>query len=150
MNAHPEVALDLGGPLGRAASDAKLDRYAAAFDRYGFCRWVLEHRDGTFLGCVGVMPAGPDHPLGAHREIGWRLVRHAWGRGYATEAARAALDDAFTRVGLREIFAYTAPENLRSRAVMARLNLRRNPSLDFTADYDGIGTWRGLVWQARA
>jgi RimJ/RimL family protein N-acetyltransferase len=148
MNADPEVMLDLGGPICRADSDAKLDRYAAAFHEHGFCRWAVDSRGGDFLGYAGVMPSGPDHPLGPHFEIGWRLMRNAWGHGYATEAARAALNDAFGRVGLREVVAYTAPDNLRSQAVMDRLRLLRVPSRDFTADYGGGRAWSGLVWVA--
>jgi len=150
MNSDPEVMLDLGGPIDRAASDAKLDRYAAAFGRYGFCRWALESREENFLGYTGVMPSHEDHPLGPHFEIGWRLVRSSWGHGYATEAARAALHDVFARVGLREVFAYTSPDNVKSQAVMARLRLQRDPSHDFTADYGRGVAWRGLVWVARA
>ena len=149
MHAHLEVMLDLGGPIGRVASDAKLDRYAAAFNRHGFCRWAVESRDGDFLGYAGVMPSPKDHPLGPHFDIGWRLVRRAWSHGYATEAARAALHDAFARVGLGEVVAYTAPDNLRSLAVMDRLRLQREPSRDFTAHYDSVGAWHGLVWVAR-
>lgn len=147
MNADPEVMFDLGGPISRAASDAKLNRYAAAFRQHGFGRWAVDSRAGDFLGYAGVMPSRPDHPLGPHFEIGWRLMRNARGHGYATEAARAALSDAFGRVGLREVVAYTAPDNLRSQAVMDRLQLQRIPSRDFTADYGG-GAWSGLVWVA--
>jgi RimJ/RimL family protein N-acetyltransferase len=150
MNADPEVMLDQGGPLSREKSDAKLDRYAAAFVSYGFCRWVTEARDGEFLGYAGIMPSPSEHPLGPHFEIGWRLVRRAWGHGYATEAAGAALKDAFDRAGLVEVLAYTSPDNLRSQAVMARLRLRRDPARDFTADYNGLRAWRGLVWVAAA
>lgn len=149
MHAHPEVTLDYGGPLNRAESDAKLDRYAAAFDQCGFCRWAIESPDGEFLGYAGIMPSGPAHPIGAHTDIGWRLVRSAWGNGYATEAAQAALQDAFTRVGLAEVLSYTAPDNLRSQAVMTRLGLQRDPSRDFTVNYD-FGEWQGLVWVARS
>jgi len=148
MNADTEVMLDLGGPISRADSDAKLDRYAAAFHQHGFCRWAVDSRGGDFLGYARVMPSGPDHPLGPHFEIGWRLMRNAWGHSYATEAARAALDDAFGRVGLREVVAYTAPDNLRSQAVMDRLRLQRVASRDFTFDYGG-GAWSGLVWVAQ-
>ena len=150
MNADPEVMLDLGGPISRAASDAKLDRFAAAFRQHGFCRWAVESRSGEFKGYAGVMPSLPDHPLGPHFEIGWRFRRSAWGNGYATEAARAALDDAFGRVGLKEVVAYTAPDNLRSQAVMDRLRMQRVPSRDFTLEYSGIGAWRGLVWVAQS
>jgi RimJ/RimL family protein N-acetyltransferase len=149
MHADPEVMHDYGGPISRKESDAKLDRYAMAYRQHGFCRWAVESREGAFLGYAGVMPSRPDHPIGSHVEIGWRLVRHAWGHGYATEAARAALNDAFLRIGLSEVVAYTAPDNLRSQAVMTRLQLERDPSRDFTADYDGVKAWRGLVWVAR-
>src|SRR5947209_5822174 len=148
LNSDPEVARDLGGPLSRAASDAKLDRYMAAFAQYGFCRWAIETRAEEFLGYAGVMPVRREHPLGPHDEVGWRLKRDAWGCGYASEAARAALDDAFARVGLTEVLSYTAPDNLRSQAVMQRLGLTREPSRDFVADYPATGAWRGLVWAA--
>jgi RimJ/RimL family protein N-acetyltransferase len=148
MNSGREVMGDLGGPLGRAASDAKLDRYAAAYNQHGFCRWVIEDRDGAFLGYCGVMPSHGDHPLGPHFEIGWRLVRTAWSCGFASEAARAALDDVFDRVTLAEVLSYTAPDNLRSQRVMERLGLRRDPARDFEVRYDNTGLWRGLVWVA--
>jgi len=150
LNADPEVARDLGGPLSRARSDTKLDRYVAAFDTHRFCRWAIEDRAGGFLGYAGVMPVASEHPLGVHHEIGWRLKRDAWGHGYASEAARAALDDIFARVGLTEVLSYTAPDNLRSQAVMERLGLKRDTTRDFVARYDGHPAWHGLVWAARA
>jgi RimJ/RimL family protein N-acetyltransferase len=147
LHAHPEVMLDAGGPLDREQSDAKFDRYVAVFDQYGFSRWVVETLEGEFLGYAGVMPSRPAHPLGPHAEIGWRLARSAWGHGYATEAAEAALHDVFTRCGLTEVLAYTSPDNLRSQAVMARLALRRDPSRDFR-EPDGLREWHGSVWVA--
>jgi RimJ/RimL family protein N-acetyltransferase len=149
MHADPEVMADQGGPIDQTKSDAKLDRYSAAYVEHGLSRWAVEDVDGAFLGYAGVMPRLiPDHPLGSHFEIGWRFMRRAWGRGYATESARAALEDAFRRVGLKEIVSYTSAANLRSQAVMARLNLRREPSRDFVAEYEGVGVWHGLVWVA--
>jgi RimJ/RimL family protein N-acetyltransferase len=149
LNSDLEVSRDLGGPLSRAASDAKLDRYIDAFKRLGFCRWAIDSRAGEFLGYAGVMPPRGDHPLNPHREVGWRLKRSAWGHGFATEAARAALDDVFVRVGLTEVLSYTAVDNVRSQAVMARLRLTRDPLRDFTANYEGVDAWHGLVWVAR-
>jgi RimJ/RimL family protein N-acetyltransferase len=148
LNADPEVSRDLGGPLDRAASDAKLDRYMAAFEQFGFCRWLVEDLDQQFLGYAGVMPSRPGHPLGPHFDIGWRLVRAAWGRGYATEAAKASLRDAFERVHLQEVLAYTSADNVRSQAVIRRLDMQRAASLDYSEPV-GKGTWRGLVWMAR-
>jgi RimJ/RimL family protein N-acetyltransferase len=147
LHAHPEVMSDLGGPLDRPQSDAKLDRYAAAFDRCGLTRWAVENREGNFLGYAGLMPSRPAHPLGPHFDIGWRLMRSAWGHGYATEAAAAALQDASARCGLTQVLAYAALDNVRSQAVMARLGLRRDPSRDFSEPYS-LGLWHGLVWVA--
>jgi RimJ/RimL family protein N-acetyltransferase len=148
LNAVLELTQDLGGPLDRAQSDAKFDRYVAAFNRHGFCRWAIEDADGQFLGYAGVMPSRSGHPLGPHAEIGWRLIRSAWGRGYATEAARASLRDVFERVHLQEVLTYTSADNVRSRAVIERLNLQRAASLDYSEPL-GAGMWRGLVWRAR-
>jgi len=147
LNAASEVTQDLGGPLDRARSDAKFDRYMAAFEQHGFCRWAVEDQDGKFLGYTGVMPSRPGHPLGAHFDIGWRLVRSAWGRGYATEAAKASLRDAFERVHLKEVLAYTSVDNVRSRAVIERLNMTRAAALDYS-EPQGAGIWNGLVWIA--
>ena len=148
LNAAPELTQDLGGPLDRTRSDAKFDRYVAAFEQHGFCRWALEDLGGQFLGYAGVMPSRRGHPLGPHADIGWRLVRSAWGRGYATEAAKAALRDAFERVHLQEVLTYTSADNVRSRAVIERLNLQRAAALDYSEPL-GAGMWRGLVWIAR-
>jgi RimJ/RimL family protein N-acetyltransferase len=149
MHADPEVMVDYGGPISRSESDAKLDRYMAAYREHGFARWAIEAHSGDFLGYAGVMTRGPDHPLGLHVEVGWRLVRHAWGFGYATEAARASLADVFDRVGLEAVIAYTSSDNFRSQAVMERLRMRRDPSRDFVMDYAANKGWRGLVWEAR-
>jgi RimJ/RimL family protein N-acetyltransferase len=121
----------------------------AAYREHDFSRWAVETHAGDFLGYAGIMTSGPDHPLGLHVQIGWRLMRRAWGFGYATEAARASLTDAFDRVGLESVIAYTSPDNLRSQAVMSRLQMRRDPSRDFTVDYAAIKCWTGLVWEAR-
>lgn len=148
MNSHPEVMADLGGPLVREASDAKLERYITAFSERGYGRWAIENWDREFLGYAGIMHRSGDHPLGEHDEIGWRLCREVWGFGYASEAARAALKDGFERSRLTIVYSYTAADNERSKAVMDRIGLRRKPALDFRAEYDPIGTWQGLVWIA--
>jgi RimJ/RimL family protein N-acetyltransferase len=134
--------------LDRTTSDAKFDRYVAAFDQYGLCRWALEDVDRQFLGYAGVMPSPPGHPLGLHADIGWRLLHSAWGQGCATEAASASLRDVFGRVKLKEVLTYTSADNVRSQAVIKRLNMERAPTLDYFGPL-GTGMWHGLVWVAR-
>lgn len=147
MHADPLVMADYGGPIDRDASDAKFDRYRDAERQHGVARWAVETPDGRFLGYAGVMPRmADDHPLGRHFEVGWRFNPSAWGHGLATESAAAALDHAIGTLGLTRILAYTAPDNLRSQAVMARLGLERRPSLDFTAPGPRGLPWHGLVW----
>jgi RimJ/RimL family protein N-acetyltransferase len=151
MHADEEVSADLGGPLDRPTSDSKFDRYRKSFIETGVSRWAVEDHRGYFLGYSGVMLRGdPAHPLGVHYEIGCRFLRRAWGKGYASESAQAALSDALNRSDIREILSYTSAENIRSQAVMRRLNLKRDMSRDFSALYDGVGLWRGLVWTTKS
>jgi RimJ/RimL family protein N-acetyltransferase len=151
MHADLEVMADLGGPINQSESSQKFERYVAAQRDHGISRWAVEDLGGTFLGYAGVMPRlANDHPLGTHFEVGWRFVRSAWGHGYATESARAALRHAIHEVGLREILSYTSPDNQRSQAVMARLDFIRNPARDFTLSTSSGEQRQGLVWIAPA
>lgn len=148
LNADPEVMIDAPRPLTREKSDRKFDRYCRAWEKNGVCNWALEDRHGRFVGYAGLMPKDEVGSLGPHLSAGWRLARWAWGQGFATEAAEAAFKDGLSRLGTPIVYAYTSPDNLRSRAVMARLGLRRDPLRDFTTNE---GTpWQGLVWFADA
>ena len=144
MCADAEVMADLGGPLDRDAAMAKLTGYQKAFREHGVSRLALEDRSATFMGYVGIMRHQGDHPIGAHFDIGWRLVRGAWGYGYASEAAGAVLKDFFKHCDVNEVLAYTSPNNHRSADVMRRLDMERRPELDFAATYAGV-TWQGRV-----
>ena len=84
-----------------------------------------------FIGCVGLAMCTFAAPFTPCVEIGWRLQRLSWGHGYATEAARACLRLGFEELGLREILAFTAPANARSRALMQRLGMQRDLHGDF-------------------
>lgn len=150
LNADPIVMADLGGPLNIAESNRKLERYTETIKQNGYGRWLVETKEGEFLGYCGVMPVRHSHPMESHDEIGWRLVREAWGKGYATEAGLAVLHDVFSRVQLSEIVAYTAPENLRSQAIMNRLRMMREPTRDFIIADHRLGQWKGLVWSINA
>lgn len=146
MHSDPEVMADLGGPFNRADSNMKFDRYRDAWKSEGISRWAVVDATEKFLGYAGIMKAGGTaHPLGPHYEIGWRFRREVWGLGFATQSARQALEHAWAALTMKEIFSYTAADNLRSQAVMDRLHLKRDFARDFTARYPK-GNWSGLVW----
>lgn len=142
MSRDPEVMATLGPLLTRAESDALIDRLVAMQARDGHCFWALERKaDGAFLGWTGVIVASVA-PIAGELEIGWRLARDAWGAGYASEAARGALDWAFANRPVPRVVAITARINDRSQAVMRRLGMTRLVDLDFdhpkVADGDAL------------
>ena len=132
MNADPRVAEYLSRPLDRLESDAFLDRIVARWASDGHGLWAVDRRDDrSFIGFVGLAAPNFEAPFTPCVEVGWRLVPEAWGHGYATEAARAALRFGFERLELAEIVSFTVPANVRSRAVMERLGMTRDPADDF-------------------
>jgi RimJ/RimL family protein N-acetyltransferase len=132
LNADPEVMAHLPALLDRAASDALAKRIREHFERHGFGLWAVEAPGvAPFLGFVGLSIPRFTAAFTPCVEVGWRLARGYWGKGYATEAARAALDVGFVNVGLDEIVSFTVPANGRSIAVMQRLGMTRDPADDF-------------------
>jgi ribosomal-protein-alanine N-acetyltransferase len=132
MNEDPAVMEHFPNLLDRAASDALIDRITEHWAAEGFGLWAVERiEDGQFLGFTGLSHMVFDAPFTPAVEVGWRLARHAWGHGYATEAAEASLAFGFKDLGLDEIVSFTAPMNTRSSAVMERLGMTRDPAGDF-------------------
>jgi RimJ/RimL family protein N-acetyltransferase len=132
MNADPRVMAHLPGPLTAVESDALADRIEQHFDEYGFGLWAVEAPGvAPFVGFVGLVTATFAAPFTPCVEIGWRLGAEHWGRGFATEAARAALSFGFERLELSEIVAFTVPDNQRSRRVMERIGMVHDPGGDF-------------------
>ena len=132
LNADPEVMRHFPAIMSRAESDALVDRIEAHFAEHGYGLWAVEVIGSReFIGFVGLAYV----PFEAHftpaLEVGWRLARSAWGHGYATEAARAALTFGFDHSDVPEIVSITAVSNVRSQAVMQRLGLTRRPEDDF-------------------
>ena len=127
LNADPAVMEFFPEPLERSASDALAYRCRALIEQRGWGVWAVELKDeGRFIGSTGLHVPAADLPCSPCVEVGWRFVRDAWGKGYATEAASAALRFGFTVPVLPEIVAFTALGNARSQAVMERLNMRRD------------------------
>ena len=106
-------------------------RHARFFETLGYCIFLARRRDtGELVGDCGLAPAEARGPA---TEIAWRFAPAHWGRGYATEAARAVLDDAYARTELDEIIAITLPENARSQRVACKLGMSER----------GMETWYG-------
>jgi RimJ/RimL family protein N-acetyltransferase len=132
LNGDGRVMEHFPAPLTRAESDRLIARIEAGFERRAFGLWALEVRaTGEFVGFTGLEATSLRAHFTPAVEVGWRLARSAWGRGYATEAALAALAFGFTEMGLDEIVSFTSIGNLRSRAVMERVGMRRDPAEDF-------------------
>ena len=107
-------------------------RRRAHWEEHGFGQWVAElPGEAGFIGVVGLETVSYQAHFTPAIEIAWRLARAYWGKGYATEAAQAAIDYGFEQLGLDEIVALTVPANWRSRRVMDRLGMTRAPEDDF-------------------
>ncbi len=137
----PPVADMVGGVQSREELAAGIDRIAACEAENGFCFWALERlTDRAFLGFCGLKrltaDGAPDQ-IRQRPEIGWRLRADAWGQGYAREAAGAALDLAFGRFELDDVYAITLIHNARSWGLMRRLGMIARPELDFDMPIHG-------------
>jgi ribosomal-protein-alanine N-acetyltransferase len=132
MCADPEVMRYFPPLPTRDESEAWIENQGLLLDLRGWGLWPVEVAGGApFVGFVGLAEPQFEAHFTPCVEIGWRLAREHWGRGYATEAARAAAAFAFDELGLDEIVALTVPANARSRAVMERLGMTRDPADDF-------------------
>lgn len=132
MSADPEVMWFLSPLQTRTASDAIVDRLANHIEEHGFGFWALEAPGvAPFIGFTGLIHVGDDMPFAPAVEVGWRLARTHWSKGYASEAARAALAYGFDMLKIDEIVALTVPANQRSQAVMKRIGMSRDEADDF-------------------
>jgi RimJ/RimL family protein N-acetyltransferase len=132
LNADPAVRRYFPGVLTREESDAQARRLQAHVDAHGFGFWAVEAPGvAPFVGFVGLQRVWFEAPFTPAVEAGWRLTRAFWGRGYATEGARAALAFGFRELGLREIVAFAVAGNAASIRVMERVGMTRDPAEDF-------------------
>ena len=132
MNSDARVMEFFPGCLSRAESDEMADGIKKHFSEHGFGLWAIEVPNGApFIGFAGLSIKRFPAPFTPCVEVGWRLAFEHWGSGFATEAARLALDYGFQTLALSEVVSYTSATNRRSRAVMERLGMRRDPADDF-------------------
>ena len=132
VNADPDVMRFVAPnrPLSRTETAAQLERFVAHWDEHGFGLWAVVPRFEPGAGCIGfaglAVPSFLPEILPAV-EVGWRLAAAAWGRGYATEAARASVAFGFERLDLRSIVAVVEDGNARSLRVAEKLGMRPAP-----------------------
>jgi ribosomal-protein-alanine N-acetyltransferase len=132
LNADPRVMRFFMETLNRAESDAWVQRTRAHFDTHGFGLWALEAPGASsFIGFTGLSVIGFQAHFTPAVDIAWRLACEYWGRGYATEAAQAALRFGFQELRLDEIVSFAVPHNLRSRRVMERIGMTHCTTEDF-------------------
>ena len=131
MNADPRVMEFFVAPLSRAESDQLLSRMRAVINEHGWGWWCVDI-NGECAGFTGLSNPPYETPFTPCVEVGWRFRTQFWGHGYATEAARLALDYGFDALQLKEIVSFTAEGNFRSRRVMERIGMQR----DFAGNFD--------------
>jgi ribosomal-protein-alanine N-acetyltransferase len=137
LNADSRVMEHFPSVASRAESEEAAGRIRRNIERRGYGLWAVEVKGGAlFIGFVGLAHPGFEAHFTPCVEIGWRLACEHWGKGYATEAARASLEFGFETLKLDEIVSFTIPANLRSRAVMERIGMTHDDVDDF--DHPGF------------
>lgn len=130
LNQDPDVMAYFPEIWSEQRSKEFIDFCVERIETRGWGWWAVEETaTAEFIGFIGLNSIPSELPIDCNYEIGWRLAKPYWGRGYATEAATAALQYAFTILNLHEIVAFTTVENQRSRRVMENLgmhNLEQN------------------------
>ncbi|MCW5797006.1 MAG: GNAT family N-acetyltransferase [Nitrospira sp.] len=125
MNADADVMRYYPAMWTREQSDGFAERVRQLIEERGWGFWAVEERpSGQFIGFVGLHTPSNELPFAPCVEVGWRLAKRYWGLGYATEAAQSAIAFGFQHLHLGELVAFTAIDNLKSRAVMERLGMR--------------------------
>ena len=125
INADPRVMEHFPSVLSHEATAAGVKRLRSHIEEHAFGFWAVElSASQRFIGFVGLQVLSPLLPFAPGVEIGWRLGHAHWGRGYATEAAKAALRVGFEQLALPEVVSFTAVRNGRSRAVMERIGMK--------------------------
>ncbi|WP_285596476.1 GNAT family N-acetyltransferase [Kineosporia sp. NBRC 101731] len=144
MNADEEVLRFFPSTKTREESDAAVDRFIHHLSTYGWGLWAAELTEtGEFMGFIGLWPMPIGFPAADLTEIGWRLDKRFWGKGYAPEGARAVLHHAFTVLGKPELVSMTTVTNAPSRRVMTKIGMTHSPDDDFVNPTYEPGHWQG-------
>lgn len=132
INQDPKVIECLLGPL----TEQQVDLFIEAMNKQqhdrNYTLWAVEEKaTGGMMGFIGLNYVEWEAPFTPAVEIGWRLGSEYWGKGYATEGAKAVLEYGFEQLGLQEIVSFTVPANKRSQRVMEKIGMMREEKGDF-------------------
>ena len=131
MNRDPKVMEYFLKPLTDTESRDFYERIRREIDTFGWGLFAAEVKiSGKFIGYIGLLYTVFGTDFCPCIEIGWRLCENSWGRGYATEGARACLDYAFRQLQLPEIYSFTSLPNRRSERVMQKIGLQKIGEFD--------------------
>ena len=131
MNKDPEVMRYFPSLLNDEETTAMMGRIKAHFDKHGFGLFALEKLSTKeFIGYAGFMVPSFESYFTPCIEIGWRLRKEDWGKGYATEAAKACLHYGFETLGFNKIYSFTSTINLRSEKVMQAIGMIKEGEFD--------------------
>jgi len=148
LNADPHTMRFFLKTLTRTESDEHVARHVRLRAEQGIGKWAVEAPGiAAFVGTVGLQPVGYEAFFSPAIEVAWRLHRDFWGHGYATEAARAVIRDGFDRLGLTDIVAVTALQNLPSQRVMERLGMTREATFDHPRVPEGHALRRHVLYR---
>ncbi len=118
--------------LNEKESDHLIEKFQKHIDTHGYGAYAVGIKEtGEFIGFVGLLKVEIDVPFAPAVEIAWRLDYGQWGKGYATEAGMAVLEEGFGKHKLGEIVGYAVHDNNRAIKVMEKFGMRRDPEGDF-------------------
>jgi RimJ/RimL family protein N-acetyltransferase len=110
--------------LSEKESKELIERLQLHFITFGYCYFAVDVLEtGEFIGFTGLMNQTWESKFTPCVDIGWRLKKSAWGKGYATEAAQACLNSALIKFGIKEVVAFATDTNLPSQNVMKKIDM---------------------------
>lgn len=131
MNADPQVMRYFPQPYSEARTLQLYDAIQKEFAEYGYGLYAAQEKSSdAFMGFIGFHWARFDADFCPCIEIGWRLGREFWNRGYATEGAKACLAHGFSRLGFERVYSFTSVTNLPSQRVMQKIGMRPYTSFE--------------------
>lgn len=142
MNADVRVMEYFPSTLSRKESDDLAGRISSKLGEQGWGLWAVSVPDiADFIGFIGLAEPSFDAHFTPAVEVGWRLAFDHWGKGYATEGAKAVLKYGFEMLNLNEIVSFTAVQNMRSRRIMKKIGMHHDPKDDFDHPKLPEGHW---------